>query len=84
MSLFVCDECGCIENTALTNWYGYHGRNIVPVDAEGYTPTILPKVLPELGDGLVRCSECISGTWHGRWPKRRYDPERDKDSVVNR
>jgi hypothetical protein len=82
VSLFVCDECGCIENTALTNWYGYHGRKIKPSRAVG-NPPILPEVRPKMGDGKARCSECVSGTWHGKWPKRQYT-EQDRDGVVNR
>lgn len=28
-----------------------------------------PRKLP------VLCSECATGEWHGRFPKRQYDPE---------
>ena len=26
-----------------------------------------------------RCSQCATGEWHGRFPRREYDPEADGD-----
>lgn len=55
MSLFVCDQCNCIENTACC---GYWWR----------------------GDGKKLCSECDPQfkKWHGRFPKREFNPETDE------
>lgn len=47
MPLFRCDTCGCIENTALGE-YWLRDRDGKP----------------------VLCSECHTGTWHGRFKKR--------------
>lgn len=69
MSLFVCDGCGVIENTALTPWDGYHGRNMREF---------------RRGDALCSQCHPDSKQWHNKWPRRQYDPERDEDSVVNR
>lgn len=37
-------------------------------------------------DGNVRdplkCTECLTGTWHAFYPRRQYDPA--KDLVINR
>lgn len=48
MSLFVCDKCRAIENTALAGFGASKAR---------------------------LCSECSTGTWHGRWPKRMATAE---------
>ena len=32
--------------------------------------------------GVYRCSECVTGHWHGLFPKQPYDPL--KHLVVNR
>lgn len=56
MALFVCEECGCVENTALASfWNRRH--------------TTDPRAL---------CSECRPDmTWHGCFPRRKYDPDTD-------
>lgn len=68
MSLFVCDICGAIENTAL-GWYWQKDIK-----------TWRWKDAAKNGKGL--CSECtptefadgslndMGGTWHGQFPKR--------------
>jgi hypothetical protein len=68
VSLFQCDKCGCVENTALGH---YHTRNW----AELWPDEVLGKAL---------CSECMptkfrsgetcekGGKWHGRFEKRCY------------
>lgn len=61
MSLFVCDVCNCVENTALAGAFGYWLRD----SAEN----------PH-GDDLARCSECNTGAWHGRFEKVPWDGER--------
>lgn len=54
--LFVCEACGCIENTALATFW----------NRRYYT------------DPRALCSECRPGsTWHGRFPRRQYDPATD-------
>lgn len=71
MGLFVCDNCDCIENTALGLYWSRNNKNLWP-------PEILGKAL---------CSECaplhfkggerferFTGKWHGKFPKRKYDP----------
>jgi hypothetical protein len=56
MPIFVCDNCGAMENTALGAYWCREGR-------------------PRL------CSECCTGTWHGKFPKVQWDGKRE---VVNR
>jgi hypothetical protein len=69
MALFICENCGCIENTALGF---YWGREFV-------------KFKDESMDGKALCSECApshfaDGTragrcvWHGRFEKVKFDP----------
>ena len=55
MPLFVCDSCGCLENTA-PNCSDYY------VQQRQKLPT-------------RECSECRTGQWHNRFPKRRHAGE---------
>lgn len=79
MSLYVCDNCDCIENTALG---AYWSRNA-------------PDVYPKEYQGKALCSECgppfyINGTpthfgvWHGKFEKESLSQYREKypDSEV--
>lgn len=81
MSLFVCDECGVIENTALAGFRGYHGRSVPVITQERLGPD-----WGKLGDGKARCSRCNPevGKWHRQWDREIFDPERDVGRVVNR
>ncbi len=57
MSLFQCDKCGVIENTALS--FGYLGGQFEPELATkiGLDP-----------DGHF-CSLCWDGKWHDKFPR---------------
>lgn len=70
MSLFVCEKCGCIENTALGFFWG---RRVV---------TFKDSYL----DGMALCSECAPaefsdgtksryGKWHGKFTKEMFDKD---------
>lgn len=81
MSLFVCDECDSVENTALAGYRGWHGRNI-----DLHTDQIEDHpewVETGLGDGKARCSACNPevGGWHGLFAREKHDGSRE---VVNR
>lgn len=52
MPLFKCSKCGCVDNTALGNYWGLYA-------CDGKPPL---------------CSECDTGVWHGRFPKKPHDP----------
>lgn len=69
MPLFVCDECGCVENTALANFYWYRSG--------------IPDIPDELRNKAM-CSQCDPDIkkWHGKFPKEQYNPS--KDQVINR
>jgi len=56
MSLFICQKCGCVENTAL----------VCEKDGEGY-PNI--HLMEMLNNNQMLCSECNTGTWHGEFEK---------------
>lgn len=55
MSIFRCEQCGCIENTATSNYW----ERKYPFDGQGPGPKPL------------LCSECDPeiGKWHGAFPK---------------
>ena len=66
MSLFVCDECKCIENTALGHYWGSE----------------VTRFKDSSKNGKVLCSECAPaefedgsinpnwGKWHNKFEKR--------------
>lgn len=73
MSIFVCDVCGCVENTSLGHFWG---RERVTF-------------LDESKNGKALCSECTpsvyadgrvnknGGKWHGKFPKVQWDGKRE-------
>lgn len=61
MPLFVCDKCHGIDNTAL---HGNYWTRLVDDDKKKFS-------------GMILCSECHTGTWHGRFPKVKFDPATD-------
>lgn len=64
MALFVCEACGCIENTALSNFWRRKR----------------PRVAGVKSDGRALCSDCDPsiGKWHGKFPRRMYIPGVDQ------
>lgn len=82
MGLFVCDICGCVENTAL----GFYWGLALAIDDNSYwfsDPKYQNKAL---------CSECKpltfedgtpcgTGKWHGKFEKKKWEGQ---CSVVNR
>jgi hypothetical protein len=77
MGLFICDKCGCVENTV-------YGR---------YWTKDYPDMWDEDNAGLALCSECApltfkdgsptdyTGKWHGKFEKKKWD---GKLKVLNR
>ena len=58
MSAFRCEQCGCVENTACSNYW-----------SRKYPHSETGETLPSLP---LLCSECDSeiGKWHGMFPKK--------------
>jgi len=67
MSLFICMECGCVENSNLVseniNTNPEH-PNLCRMEMDGYN-----YVNDERGEVKYLCSECNTGTWHGEFKK---------------
>lgn len=59
MSLFVCDTCNCIANTATDD---YWEQSAVQAQA-GIVRS----------QRTFQCSECRKGEWHGVFPKQQWD-----------
>ena len=79
MSLFVCMECGCVENTNCNNprdgsLAGDHGfPNLHTMEMHGFDAAYEASGT-ELANRTrspqrMLCSECNTGTWHGEWEK---------------
>ncbi len=72
MPLFVCENCLCIENTALGHFWSRRWL----------------KFKDSKFDGKALCSECTptefkdgspsgTGKWHGKFPKTKFDKNLD-------
>jgi len=78
MSLFICENCGVIENTALGHFWAK--------DAVKFKDSNM--------NGKALCSECAPceyedgskskyGKWHGKFPREKFNPEKhDKADFV--
>lgn len=81
MPLFVCDKCGCVENTALGRYWIKDMKDMWDADNEGMAlcsecaPTTFKDGSP------TRSGWCEYGKWHGKFPKRKWD---GKTEVINR
>ena len=74
MSLYQCEKCGCIENTAL-GWY--HCRNRMETNLP---PELVGKKLCSVcGPTKLKSGEPIgrTGEWHGKFERRFFK----KDSL---
>lgn len=69
MPLFVCDECGSVENTALAR-----GEN-------GYWASIRPDRRDQKPPALCTACDPNTGKWHGKFEREQWDGER---AVINR
>jgi hypothetical protein len=76
MGLFVCEGCGCIENTALGVWWSRHA-SYWPEDVRGKAlcSACAPATFP---DGALTGK----GKWHGEF-ERRQATEEDRHRVKN-
>ena len=83
MSLFVCAKCGCVDNTATSNYWMLTNEYIV--DKFDYAKELQPY------KGMGLCSECgrlatspdgrdvvVPGKWHGKFPKKKATEEQLK------
>ena len=70
MSLFVCDKCHCIENTALGR---YWSRNLEGVRERGKA------LCSECAPITFKSGEKTpkGGKWHNRFPKEKFDKKKD-------
>ena len=68
MPLFKCEQCGCVENTALSNYWTRNLRD--PSEPKPWA------IRPAL------CSACDPdiGKWHGAFPQR---PWTDADEKIS-
>lgn len=81
MPLFVCDKCGCVENTALGRYWTKDWEDMWDEDNEGLA--LCSECAPtKFKDGTSTSTEwCEYGKWHGKFPKVKWD---GKTKVINR
>ncbi len=77
MSLFICDTCGCVDNTSCNhppydmvgidpNYPNMHSMEMAGFRYDEDGRTDLPREEP-----ILLCSECNTGKWHGEFPKEK-------------
>jgi hypothetical protein len=76
MSVFVCDLCGCVENTALGHYWGKDFNSFGP-ELKG--KALCSECMPATYRDGSRNED--GGKWHGKWPKVQWDGKRE---VINR
>lgn len=72
MSLFKCEECGVVENTALCGWAWEPDPDDMTIDVPMPGAKTVPK--PKRRRRLI-CSQCNPeiGKWHNRFPRQDAD-----------
>ena len=84
MSLYICQSCGCVENTALCAPYhqkdlvrnlDYPNMALMEMQGFGEDETFVGKVMhyqwKRPNQILMLCSECNTGKWHGEFKKEK-------------
>ena len=77
MSLFICDKCGCVDNTNCNHppydmigidpdYPNMHSMEMAGFRYKEDGRTSLPRVEP-----VLLCSECNTGKWHGEFAKNK-------------
>lgn len=66
MPCYVCEKCGCVDNTALGgNFWSYARSSFLAKGKGGHKNGVekQPEYIPAL------CCECHTGKWHGQFEK---------------
>jgi len=68
MSLYQCDKCGCVENSALGHYHSVNVRDLWPDEYVG------KKLCSECGPPTYRSGEVCKkfGKWHDAFEKKIY------------
>jgi len=68
MPLFICENCGCIENTALGHYWSR--KHVKFKDEKMNDKALCSECTPlEFSDG----SRAGNGKWHNHFPKEKFD-----------
>ncbi|HLH92043.1 MAG TPA: hypothetical protein VKX28_26725 [Xanthobacteraceae bacterium] len=59
MPLFMCTKCGCVDNTALAEYWNQE-RDWLAATANAVAR---PRFEPQ-------CSQCLTSRWHGQFPRK--------------
>lgn len=80
MSSFICENCGCIDNTAMNN--SYHSRNLnLYNDVRILCQVCSPKVYKD-GTPVEEDSWCGNvGEWHNKFERTHWS-EIGKDEIL--
>ena len=79
MPLFICEECGTIENTALGHYWSKD--HVKFKDSSKNNKALCSSCIPAEYDDS---SETGRGKWHGKFPKETFDPKKhNPDHYLN-
>jgi hypothetical protein len=78
MPLFVCENCGVIENTALGHYWSRKAVKVSKLELQG--KALCSECCPET---FIDGSPTGKGKWHDKFPKD-YWSETNKTPVINK
>lgn len=70
MGVFVCDICGCVENTALGFYWGHKDGHTYWSDPNFHEKALCSACAPAT---FRRGEPSEFGVWHGKFPRRLWD-----------
>lgn len=68
MSLYQCEKCGCIENTALGFYWSRHDEAFRERLGEDFGKALCSECMPCIGNGIFK----EGGKWHGKFEKEIF------------
>ena len=77
MPLFKCENCGCIENTALGH---YWSKSMKDFKGTEWEKALCSECTPDTFPDGTSCDK--GGKWHGIFPKEQAT-EKDKGTLIN-
>jgi hypothetical protein len=81
MSTYICEKCGCIDNTACgDNYWGFIGKRNYYKDEYANNHILCVECTPsEFKDGSINTEV---GKWHNQFPKEHWSKYGTKEELI--
>jgi hypothetical protein len=89
VSLFICENCKTVENTACVDRNvdtnkDYPNLHMMEMQGHGNDDIAVNQYFKKASDILMLCSECNTGIWHGEFDKRTATVDEEKLSMFSK